>query len=125
MTTVFPNIAGSTVYRHEAVYYALSESQMDTPADIRGYAVLLELRAKIIDPTDPCNRLRHFIYGPSYRLDLIEQEADALAYLAELDGTIDNEVVEQIELAHDLELPVYLIVGRELVLETVPVRLAA
>jgi hypothetical protein len=98
----------------DRIYYALAADQVDTGADIRGYAVLLRAGASIVDPGDPEHRFGIFLDPQAYTPKLIAM-CDGLAYLAV--DAIDDDVAEMIELAHDLRLPVYRIVGRELVEE--------
>ena len=119
------NSHGKTSSHHDPIFYSLAQHQIDTPADSRGYAVLLAMRVSIIDPTMPDHRLGYFVCGPDYLHRLIQRVASALAYLPEADGSVDDEVAGQIALALEFDLPIYRIDGRELVAETLPARLAA
>lgn len=125
MTLVLPELRGTPVRPNTPIFYALSTDQMDTPTDIRGYAALVLSGAQIIDPTEFHHRVFSFVHGAEYLLDVIRDHAEALAYIPEPDGHIDEEVAAQIDLAHELELSVYCIVGRELVELPTPARLAA
>lgn len=70
-------------------------------------------------------RPRYSTAAASGLLDLIEDVVDAVAYLPDRDGTIDQLVAGQVMHAHGLGMPVFRIIGRDVVLETVPLRLAA
>ena len=125
MTLVLPALRGTPVRPNTPIFYALSTDQMDTPADIRGYAALVLFGAQIIDPTEIHHRVCSFAFGADYLLDVIRDHAEALAYIPGTDGHVDDEVAAQIELAHDLGMSVYAIIGRELVEMPTPARLAA
>ena len=102
----------------KTIYFARPTALYDSPSDIRGYAVLLSAGYQIVDPNSPLHQLGYRASGMSWFLSLIEDEADALAYMTYPDGSIGAGVAREILEAHLHGLPVYRIVDRELLLET-------
>ncbi|QYO75664.1 hypothetical protein [Devosia salina] len=90
----------------------------DSAADIHGYAVLLSAGYSIVDPNLPLHQLGYRASGMAWFLSLIEDEADALAYMTYPDGSVGAGVAREILEAHLHGLPVFRIVDRELVPET-------
>jgi hypothetical protein len=101
-----------------SIYFARPTSLYDTPADIRGYAALISAGYRIVDPNTPLHQLGYKANGMSWFLSVIEDEADALAYMTYLDGSVGAGVAREILEAHLHGLPVFRIVDRELVPET-------
>ncbi|GLQ53579.1 hypothetical protein [Devosia nitrariae] len=100
------------------IYFARPSALYDTPADVRAYAVLLTGGYRILDPNQPIHQLGYRATGMAWFLSLIEDEADALAYMTYPDGSVGAGVAREILEAHLHGLPVYRIVDRELVAET-------
>lgn len=103
---------------NQNIYFARPTALYDTPADIRGYSVLISAGYRIVDPNSPLHQFGYCLNGMAWFLNLIEDDADALAYMTYPDGSVGAGVAREILEAHLHGLPVFRIVDRELIPET-------